>query len=50
MIDAIRDGQRLNKRISSSSFGEHQRPEMKLRINPFAAKTQVTLTFYTNFD
>jgi len=50
VIDAIRDGQRLNKQFSTESFATRGRSDMKLRINPFASKTQVSLTFYTDFE
>ncbi|MCB2229342.1 hypothetical protein KQH82_01415 [bacterium] len=49
VIDAIRDGQRLNKQLTAESFSMRDRPDMKLSINPFSSKTQISLTFYTDF-
>ncbi|MBD3402517.1 hypothetical protein GF420_06455 [candidate division GN15 bacterium] len=50
VIDAIRDGQKLKKQITDESFSTRERPDMKLKINPFASKTQIKLTLYTDFQ
>jgi hypothetical protein len=49
VIDAIRDGRRLSKQLTTESFATRDRSDMKLQINPFSSKSQVTLTFYTDF-
>ena len=49
VVDAIRSGRQHNRRAEQDSFGQSERPYMKLKITPFANTAQIKLTLYSNF-